>query len=227
LRVIVNNGELVDRQMLKRTGATGILGKNRDVQIFYNKGVEQIRTELTSYVKRARESEGLEEEDIRIGNERIIEKIYTPVEGDIIYLADIYGYEALGDENRDGIAIFPKRGEIRSPFDGEVRAVQSTGNQLIITSKQGINLLIHLGRGLEQLRGEGFRIHVNEGDIVRKGRLLVEFDLEMMTSRGYDMTVFVIILKLGANQGYKAYIHENVNFEHIAMTIFDDSEDCS
>lgn len=226
LRVVVNNGTLVDRQMIRKTGATGVLGKNRDVQIFYNTGVEQIRTELTNYVKRAREYEGLEEEDIEIENESVIEKIYAPVEGDIICLERIHDYETLGDEDRDGIAIFPKRGEVRAPFDGEIRAIQRTGNKIIITSKNNISLLIHMGRCPEQLHGEAFHIYVNEGDVVRKGRLLAEINLEMVMSCGYDATVFATILNLKEAQRYKAYVHENVNFEYVVMKVFAGKTDC-
>ncbi|MBP3326247.1 MAG: PTS glucose transporter subunit IIA [Coprococcus sp.] len=226
LRVVVNDGRLVDRGLLRTTGATGILGKDRGVQIIYGQGAKKIKKELEMYVDKIKETDNDSAEEILISDERIIERIYTPVEGDIVYLADIHGYEALGDENRDGIAVFPKRGEVRAPFDGEIRAVQKERNQLVITSLKGINLLIHIGRGLEQLQGEGFRLHVREGNFVRKGSLLLEFDLDMFASRGYETTAYIILLGLNGNYGYKAYIRENVNYEHVAMTVFADTEDC-
>ncbi len=224
LRVIVNDGRLVDRGLLRTTGATGILGKDRGVQIIYGQSAGKIKNELEMYVDKIKETDEDSAEEIFISDERIIERIYTPVEGDIVYLADIHGYETLGDENRDGIAIFPKRGEVRSPFDGEIRAIQRERNQFVITSSKGVNLLIHIGRGLEQLQGEGFRLHTREGNYVRKGSLLLEFDLDMFTSRGYETTVYIIILGLKEDYGYQAYIRENVNYEHVAMTVFEDNE---
>lgn len=224
LRVIVNDGRLVDRGLLRTTGATGILGKDRGVQIIYGQSAGKIKNELEMYVDKIKETDEDSAEEIFISDERIIERIYTPVEGDIVYLADIHGYETLGDENRDGIAIFPKRGEVRSPFDGEIRAIQRERNQFVITSSKGVNLLIHIGRGLEQLQGEGFRLHTREGNYVRKGSLLLEFDLDMFISRGYETTVYIIILGLKEDYGYQAYIRENVNYEHVAMTVFEDNE---
>ncbi len=222
LRVVVNDSRLVDRDILRKTGARGILGKNRGIQIIYGLNAERINIQLKKYVDKLKEADNDSAEEILVSDEQIIERIYAPVEGDIVYLADIHGYEANGNENRDGIAIFPKRGEIRAPFDGEIRSSSQAGSKLVIKSSKGITILISIGRDLSGLGGEGIKLYVSEGSHVRKGSLLAEFDMDLITGRGFETTIYVIFAPLKEGYGYQAYIRENVNYEHIAMVVFEE-----
>lgn len=219
LRVVVNDGSLVDRNMLRSTGASGVLGKRRGVQIIYGTCVGKIKSELTAYLDRLRDGETDSAEEIYEEDERIIEKLYAPIEGDIIHLDNLPGITFEQDKNGDGIAIIPRRGELRSPFNGKITGIVKGRNQLTICSEKGIEAMIQIGSLMESLPEEAFRLFVKAGDSVRKGRLLAEFDLELLESRGYNMTSSVIVTNSADSEEVYGRCKENVNFEHVALVV--------
>ena len=95
LRVTVNNGALVDRRRLKATGALGILAKGRQVQVFYEDQVERICRELGRYIDGHRKDNI--EQEAEIDYERVLKKVYVPVEGDVVRVSDIHCLQNLGD----------------------------------------------------------------------------------------------------------------------------------
>ncbi|MGB9813736.1 MAG: PTS sugar transporter subunit IIA [Thermovenabulum sp.] len=101
---------------------------------------------------------------------------------------EVFSKKMLGD----GIAIEPSEGELTSPFDGKVKQVFSTGHALVLESR-GIPFLIHVGIDTVKLKGEGFRLYVNEGDAVKKGQLLLTFDKELIFNKGFSLITPVII----------------------------------
>lgn len=219
LRVIVNDDNLVDRNLLRSTGASGVLGKRRGVQIIYGTNVSKIKSELIAYLDKLRDGEDGFTDEIYESDERIIEKLYAPIEGDVITLDNLSCVEGEQDQNGDGIAIIPRRGELRAPFDGKITAVIKSQGQLIITSVKGVEVLVQIGSMTEVQSVEHIRFLVKEGDTVRKGRLLAEFDLETMEALGYDTTSLVLVTN--SRRFGKVYEHcrEGVNYEHVALVL--------
>ena len=121
------------------------------------------------------------------------EAIFSPVTGVVIPLEKVsdptFAQKILGD----GLAIYPEEGKIYSPVDGEVTTLTDTLHAVCLTSKQGAELLIHVGRDTVTLNGRPFTCHVKEGDKIRKGQLLLEFDLEAIDGAGLDLTTPVIV----------------------------------
>ena len=92
-----------------------------------------------------------------------------------------------------GIAIEPAVGKLVAPADGVVSAVFPTSHAIGISSNQGAELLIHIGMNTVKLKGEHFKVHVQEGDEVKAGDLLIEFDTDAIASKGYDLTTPIIV----------------------------------
>ena len=92
-----------------------------------------------------------------------------------------------------GIAIEPTLGEVTAPVDGVVSNVFRTGHAVYVTSKEGAEILIHVGINTVKLKGEHFTKHVKEGDAVKKGDLLLSFDIEKIKEAGYEVVTPVII----------------------------------
>lgn len=102
----------------------------------------------------------------------------------------VFSQKVLGE----GVAIIPEEGKIYSPVDGTVDNVMDTGHALAIVAKDGAQILIHIGLETVELKGEGFRPHVTAGQKVRTGDLLMEVDLDLLKSRGYQLITPILVL---------------------------------
>lgn len=120
-------------------------------------------------------------------------EVPSPITGQVKDLSQIedaaFSTGALGK----GIAIVPTEGKIYAPFDGEVVTFFSTGHAIGIRSEDGLELLIHVGMDTVKLNGEGFSPKVKQGDRVKKGDLLLEFDIEKICDAGYSVTTPIIV----------------------------------
>lgn len=116
----------------------------------------------------------------------------APVTGNVIPVNQVkdeaFASEAMGK----GVGIEPENGKIYAPFDGNVDAVFPTGHLVGLSDGNGAEVLIHIGVDTVKLEGKGFTTHVAQGDKVKKGDLLVEFDVELLKKEGYDTTVMFI-----------------------------------
>lgn len=84
-------------------------------------------------------------------------------------------------------------GEIRAPFDGTVLSVFQTKHAIGLISKQGVELLIHVGLDTVNLNGQFFDIEVSESEEIKKGDLLGTFELDTIKKAGYDITTPIIV----------------------------------
>ena len=119
--------------------------------------------------------------------------ITSPVEGKVIPLTEVkdptFSQEILGK----GAAIIPEKGVVYAPFDGKVDAVFETGHALGLVSEDGVELLIHVGIDTVNLKGKHFTPKKKSGDTMKKGDILLEFDIDKIKADGYDVTTPIII----------------------------------
>lgn len=125
------------------------------------------------------------------------ETVFSPMKGDVIALSQVkdeaFSTGALGK----GIAIEPIEGKVYSPVDGVLTSLFSSGHAIGITSNNGVDVLIHVGQDTVKLKGKYFTPKVKQGDTVKKGDLLMEFDVEAIKAAGYVLTTPVIISNSG------------------------------
>lgn len=118
--------------------------------------------------------------------------IYSPMNGEIIPLEEIgdgvFSAGVLGQ----GCGIRPAEGKVYAPFDGEVILVADTKHAIGIRSNDGIETMIHVGLETVELNGKGFDPVVSVGDPVKKGQLLMNFDLEKIAEKYPTVTAFLI-----------------------------------
>lgn len=119
--------------------------------------------------------------------------VSTPVEGEVIPLAqvndDVFAQELMGK----GVAVIPTVGKVFAPFDCTVESLFKTNHAIGLKDKNGAELLIHIGIDTVKLEGKYFKSHIKQGDVVKAGDLLIEFDKEAIKNAGYDITTAVII----------------------------------
>ncbi|MFD1886282.1 beta-glucoside-specific PTS transporter subunit IIABC [Paenibacillus wenxiniae] len=125
------------------------------------------------------------------------ETVFSPMKGEVIALSQVkdeaFSTGALGK----GIAIEPIEGKVYSPVNGVLTSLFSSGHAIGITSNNGVDILIHVGQDTVKLKGKYFTPQVKQGDTVKKGDLLMEFDVEAIKAAGYVLTTPVIISNSG------------------------------
>lgn len=119
--------------------------------------------------------------------------IHVPVEGQILDLAQVPDPAFSSGAMGHGFAVDPTEGVVRAPFDGVANVVFPTGHAIGLTSDTGVELLIHVGMDTVNLEGRHFTSHVTQGQRVRQGDVLVEFDLDAIRDEGYSAIVPVIV----------------------------------
>lgn len=121
------------------------------------------------------------------------EVFLSPVEGTIVPLQQVADEVFASGSLGKGIAIQPMNGNIYAPADGVVTTLFPTGHAIGLTTKSNAEILIHIGIDTVQMEGKGFTSHVKQGDTVKQGQLLVQFDSAMIQKAGYDDVVIVVI----------------------------------
>ena len=117
----------------------------------------------------------------------------APLKGEAVSSAEVndptFAEEMLGK----GMAIKPSEGKVYAPFDGEVAMVFDTKHAVSLVSAKGTEVLIHVGLDTVMLKGEHYTAHVESGATVKKGDLLLEFDMEAIKTAGYEVIAPVVI----------------------------------
>lgn len=117
----------------------------------------------------------------------------SPLKGSIIPLSEVKDEVFSGEIVGKGAAVVPEKGEIHAPSEGEILSVFDTGHALGMRTRDGVELLIHIGLNTVELKGKYFQTHIKQGDFVKKGDLLISFDIEEIQKAGYDITTPVLV----------------------------------
>ena len=127
----------------------------------------------------------------------------APKKEDAVYGAHMNGRMLLMNEVEDeafascgmgdGVAIEPSEGKLYAPADGQIDLVFDTKHAVGMTTDQGTEILLHIGIDTVELNGQYFEAHVKTGDTVKKGDLLVSFDMEAIKKAGYKLTTPMIV----------------------------------
>lgn len=117
----------------------------------------------------------------------------SPINGEVIPLTDVddaaFSSGALGS----GVAILPQNGQLIAPEDGVIVSLFNTNHAIGIHTDSGAEMLIHIGVDTVQLEGKHFNAQVKQGDRVKKGQVLLTFDIEAIKKEGYSVTTPVLI----------------------------------
>ncbi|KAB2330355.1 beta-glucoside-specific PTS transporter subunit IIABC [Bacillus mesophilum] len=119
--------------------------------------------------------------------------IPSPLQGKVLPLSqindEVFASGALGE----GIAIYPEIGEVVAPMDCKVSILYPTLHAIGLQFENGVEMLIHIGINTVELKGEGFKAHVQAGDEIKKGTKIVSFNIKEIEAKGYDLSTPIII----------------------------------
>lgn len=142
--------------------------------------------------------------------------IYSPIAGEVIELEKVNDPTFAAGVLGKGFAVVPKDGKVYAPFDGTLDLLYDTRHALGLTSQDGVEVLIHVGINTVELNGAHYTAHVASGEPVKKGQLLLEFDIPAIDKAGYDITTPVIVTN---TDDYKALHLEKVGAVNVEEKI--------
>lgn len=210
LRVTVNDASKVTDDMLKASGASGVIHKGNGVQVIYGPKVSVIKSDLEDFI----DSPYSDDPDSIIGTEGASDKteekpqtegaentetngkaitLYSHMNGTAVKLEDVedevFSQKILGE----GAAVEPSEGKLYAPCDGKIDSVFDTKHAVNMVSSEGVEILLHIGIDTVKLGGQYFEAHVSDGQEVKKGDLLISFDMDKIKAAGYKVTTPIII----------------------------------
>ena len=210
LRVTVNDASKVMDDMLKASGASGVIHKGNGVQVIYGPKVSVIKSDLEDFI----DSPYSDDPDSIIGTEETSDKteekpqtegaentetngkaitLYSHMNGTAVKLEDVedevFSQKILGE----GAAVEPSEGKLYAPCDGKIDSVFDTKHAVNMVSSEGVEILLHIGIDTVKLGGQYFEAHVSDGQEVKKGDLLISFDMDKIKAAGYKVTTPIII----------------------------------
>ena len=196
LRCSIADSSLVDEKLLKSTGAVGVIVKGQGIQIIYGPQVTVIKSELEAYLAEEYEEDTAETTDgaenmgtkvtaeteasVNLAESKNIaenvHKLYSPFQGVLKPITEApdeaFASKAMGD----GYLVMPENGTVVAPEDGEVMFVFPSKHAIGLKAADGTEYLLHIGVDTVKLNGEGFTVFVSDGQKIKKGDKLMEFD---------------------------------------------------
>ena len=199
LRCTVKDAALVRQDVLKASGASGVICKGNGVQVVYGPKVAVIKAKLEDYLENAPKTPAAAAAPApaaapaapaAAAKDTVLAACLT---GTVVPLAEVKDEAFASGALGDGIAIEPAVGELVAPADGEISSTFDTHHAVGMTTVDGAELLMHIGIDTVKLGGKHFTYLVNEGDKVRKGQPLIRFDIEAIKAEGYPVTTPLIV----------------------------------
>ena len=199
LRCTVKDVALVKQDVLKASGASGVICKGDGVQVVYGPKVAVIKAKLEDYLENAPKTPAATATPApaaapavpaAAAKDTVLAACLT---GTVVPLAEVKDEAFASGALGDGIAIEPAVGELVAPADGEISSTFDTHHAVGMTTVDGAELLMHIGIDTVKLGGKHFTYLVNEGDKVKKGQPLIRFELEAIKAEGYPVTTPLIV----------------------------------
>ncbi|GAB1056719.1 MAG: PTS glucose transporter subunit IIA [Shewanella algae] len=123
-------------------------------------------------------------------------RVYAPISGDIVAIEKVPDVVFAEKIVGDGIAIEPKGQFMLAPIDGTIGKIFETNHAFSIESPQGLELFVHFGVGTIELRGKGFKRLAQEGQDVKAGEPILEFDLDFLKDQVNSLLTPVVLANM-------------------------------
>ncbi|WP_058486553.1 glucose PTS transporter subunit IIA [Defluviitalea phaphyphila] len=204
LRLTLKDISLVNQGTLKSLGAAGVMISGNNVQAVFGTEAEKIKDDIKAiisnggYISSTNETEKIEEKvDTKTPVNSVSEiNLACPLDGKVVELSEVPDQVFAGKMMGDGYAIIPKDNKVYAPIDGKIEVLFPTKHAIAIKTSEGLEVLIHIGIDTVNLKGEGFIAYVNQGDTVKKGDLLLEFDTAIIKEKAKSHITPVVLTNM-------------------------------
>lgn len=204
LRLTLVDSSKVDQGILKSTGASGVVVKGAGIQVIYGPSVTIVKSNFEEFVEKVRS--GAIDQSLFMDAPTTApteEVVAAPKMADAVLGAHMNGTMLLMTEVKDeafascalgdGVAIEPSEGKLYAPIDGTIANVFETKHAIGMVTDDDLELLMHIGIDTVRLGGKFFKAHVEAGQEVKKGDLLISFDMDAIRAAGYLLTTPMIV----------------------------------
>ena len=200
LRVTVIDAEQVSDALLKQSGASGVIHKGNGVQVVYGPQVAVIKSNLVDFME-SPESDRLDAVSAPAPAAPAAKQapakqdavLAAHMNGTVVPMAEVQDEAFSNCILGDGAAIEPSEGKLYAPADAEVDNLFDTHHAIGLVTEDGVEILLHIGINTVELGGRHFKAHVEAGQKVKKGDLLISFDMEAVKAAGYLCTTPMIV----------------------------------
>ena len=204
LRVTVKDVSKVRDDLLRSSGASGVIRKGNGVQAVYGPQVSVIKAELSDY---------LDSLDDKADRKYDVLVLTSHMNGTAVPLDEVedeaFSQKILGD----GAAAEPSEGKLFAPCDGVIGTVFDTKHAVNMVADGGAEILMHIGIDTVKLGGKYFDAHVSDGQQVKRGQLLISFDIEKIRSEGYKLTTPMVICNSSEYSEISVTAHGRISAE--------------
>ncbi|MCD8390561.1 MAG: glucose PTS transporter subunit IIA [Firmicutes bacterium] len=220
LRVTVHDEAKVRDDLLKASGASGVIHKGNGVQVIYGPQVSVVKSNLEDYMETPESdteysvgtapdeaADELREESSDVKSEIL----FSPLKGKVIPLGDVDDEAFSSGVLGEGIAVEPSEGKLFSPADGIVDNLFDTNHAIAIKSDSGAEILLHIGIDTVKLNGKFYTPNVQNGQKIKKGDLLITFDIPGIKMSGYKTTTPVVVCNASDYKSVEAIKDGKVN----------------
>ena len=200
LRVTVIDAEQVSDALLEQSGASGVIHKGNGVQVVYGPQVAVIKSNLVDFME-SPESDRLDAVSAPAPAAPAAKQapakqdavLAAHMNGTVVPMAEVQDEAFSNCILGDGAAIEPSEGKLYAPADAEVDNLFDTHHAIGLVTEDGVEILLHIGINTVELGGRHFEAHVEAGQKVKKGDLLISFDMEAVKAAGYLCTTPMIV----------------------------------
>lgn len=235
LRITVHDPEKITDSLLMKSGASGVIRKGSGIQVIYGPQVSVVKSRLEDFLETPEADDPdivLKDIPLSDGGEKIGGRelpksaelsLHAHMNGTVIPLEnvedEVFSQKILGD----GAAVEPEDGNLYAPCGGRIESVFETKHGLSMVSDDGTEILLHIGIDTVKLGGQFFTAHVSDGQTVKRGDLLISFDIDAIRAAGYKTATPMIICSLDDRHSVKLSAEGRVSVEDKLIEII--SED--
>lgn len=207
LRITVVDANKVTDSLLKQSGASGVIRKGNGIQVIYGPQVSVVKSKFEDFLDTP-QSDNVDEilgdttaeqpaqqksEKQNTSKSEDTTILYAHLTGTVVPLEKVEDEAFASGILGEGIAIEPSEGKLYAPCDAKVEGVLDTKHAVNLVTASGCEILMHIGIDTVKLNGKYFETHVTEGQNVRKGDLLVSFDIGKIHEAGYKTTTPMVV----------------------------------
>ena len=206
LRITVADPAKVSDSLLKQSGASGVVHKGNGIQVIYGPQVAVIKSNLVDFMETPAADAPVDlpaAAPAPAPAEKPAEKPAAPARqpqrlgahlaGTVVPMEQVQDEAFASCVLGEGVAIEPTEGKLYAPADALVDNLFDTHHAIGLVTGSGVELLLHIGIDTVKLGGQHFTAHVKTGQKVKKGDLLISFDLDAIKAAGYLCTTPMIV----------------------------------
>ena len=202
LRVTVIDPDKVSDSLLKQSGASGVVHKGNGIQVIYGPQVAVIKSNLVDFMETpeaakvgaaAPAAAAPAEKAAPAAPKKEDAEMAAYMNGRMLLMAEVQDEAFASCALGDGVAIEPAEGKLYAPADGTVDNIFDTKHAISLVTDSGAEILMHIGINTVELGGKYFETHVQADQKVKKGDLLITFDIDAIKAAGYLCTTPLIV----------------------------------